>query len=60
MQHLSEVVHVVEAALAGDAVRVRSYTELLAKKLSEEGEQMQAHILRCILHDIPQPTIHAT
>lgn len=57
MQHLSEVAHILTASLAGDTEKVRAYAELLASKLTDDGETRQAHILRCILHDIPQAQI---
>ena len=57
MQHLSEVAHILRAALDGDIEKARSYAELLASKLTDDGEMRQAHILRCILHDIPQPMV---
>lgn len=59
MQHLSEVVHILRAALDGDTERARAYAELLAAKLTDDGATRQAHIVRCILHDIPQPTVSA-
>lgn len=57
MQHVSEVAHILRAALDGDGDRVRDYAELLASKLSDDGETRQAHIVRSILHDIPQTMI---
>lgn len=57
MQHLSEVAHIVQAALDQDEERIHDYTELLSAKLAEDGETRQAHILRSILHDIPQTMI---
>jgi hypothetical protein len=60
MQHISEVARILEAALAGNTAKIRDYAELLASKLADEGETRQAHILRSILHDIPQPQITAS
>lgn len=60
MQHVSEVAHILRAALDGDTARVRAYAELLASKLTDDGETRQAHIMRSILRDIPQPMIAAT
>lgn len=60
MQHLSEVAHILRAALDSDEDRVRGYAELLASKLADDGEARQAHIVRSILHDIPQPMVAAT
>lgn len=49
MKHISEVAHILRAALDNDRERVRSYAELLATKLVEDGEDRQAHILNCVL-----------
>ena len=57
MQHLSEVAHILGAALDGNTQKVRDYADLLASKLADDGETRQAHILRSILHGIPQPQI---
>lgn len=60
MQHLSEVAHILGYALDGNTAKVRDYGEFLASKLTDDGETRQAHILRSILHDIPQPQITAS
>lgn len=60
MQHLSEVAHILQAALNGNVQKVRDYADFLASKLTEDGETRQAHILRSILHDIPQPQVAAS
>lgn len=59
MQHLSEVAHILGYALDGNTAKVRDYGEFLASKLTDDGETRQAHILRSILHGIPQPTVTA-
>lgn len=57
MQHLSEVVHILQAAIDGKPDKACDYAELLATKLTDDGETRQAHILRSIIHNIPQPMI---
>lgn len=60
MKHLSEVAHIVRAAINSDEERVRAYAALLAKKLTEDGEDRQAHIIVSILAGLSEPTVHAS
>lgn len=50
MQHLSEVAHILRAALNNDHDRVRAYAELLITKLHEDGEDRQANVLHTVLY----------
>ena len=50
MKHVSEVAHILKAALDQDVDKARAYAELLVAKLGEDGEDRQAHILNCILY----------
>ncbi len=50
MQHLSEVAHILRAALNQDAEKARGYAELLITKLHEDGEDRQANILHTVLY----------
>lgn len=49
MDHLSEVMQIIEGARRGDMRKVTAYTELLAKKLEEDGDKRAAEGLRRIL-----------
>lgn len=60
MQHLSEVAHILNAAIDGEPQKAIAYAELLASKLAEDGEVRQANILRSIVNGIPQPRVFPT
>lgn len=50
MQHVSEVAHILRAALNDDLDNVHAYAELLITKLHEDGEDRQANILHTVLY----------
>jgi len=49
MEHLSEVMKIIEGAVNADSKKVAAYTELLAKKLEEDGDGRAAQGLRKIV-----------
>lgn len=49
MKHLSEVAHILRAALNDNRDSVHAYAELLITKLHEDGEDRQANILHTVL-----------
>lgn len=49
MDHLSEVMQIIEGARRGDMRKVSAYTELLAKKLEEDGDKRAASGLLRVL-----------
>ncbi len=54
MQHCSEVLVIIRAALDGDETKVRDYANLLADKLESDEEANQAKAIRNILSGVEQ------
>ncbi|TDO06605.1 ATPase family protein associated with various cellular activities (AAA) [Mycobacterium sp. BK086] len=60
MEHLSEVVKILDAALMHDTRKAHSYGELLAAKLEGDCELRQARAVRAVLAKMPGPAIGAS
>lgn len=56
MDHLSEVLKIIEGAMQHNVRKVADYAGLLADKLESEGNTKQATIIRQKLARIPQQT----
>jgi SpoVK/Ycf46/Vps4 family AAA+-type ATPase len=59
MQHVSEVVKILEAAVRHDPRQAISYATLLADKLDKDGEGRQARLLRGVLAKTPAKAVMA-
>lgn len=59
MQHLPEVVKVIEGGLEKDPIKVSRYVELLAGKLDGEGDPASADTLRKALKGVKRSGLHA-
>lgn len=57
MEHLSEVVKIVDAALMHDTDKAIAYANLLASKLDDEKQPRQARALRTVLAKLPNPKV---
>ncbi|MHA3771638.1 AAA family ATPase [Verrucomicrobiota bacterium sgz303538] len=55
LAYLSEVFRIIEGALRLDGVKVRNYAELLAEKLSSDGDSGTAQRIRKLLNDQSSP-----
>lgn len=55
MNHLPEVLKIVDGALNSNRQKVTSYTNLLARKLQEEGDEAAARSLRRVLNNKSRP-----
>lgn len=53
MEHLSEVVKILDAALMHDTDRAKAYANLLAEKLDRDKQPRQARALRTVLAKLP-------
>lgn len=60
MEHLSEVVKILEAALRHDPRKAIDYANLLASKLESQHETRQARTLRTVLAKSPAPAFAAS
>lgn len=59
MEHLSEVVKILDAALMHDVDKATTYGNLLAEKLEHDREPRQARLVRSILAKLPAPQLTA-
>lgn len=57
MEHLSEVVKILDAALMHDTDKATSYANLLASKLDDEHQPRQARALRTVLAKLPSSKV---
>lgn len=60
MEHLSEVVKILDAALMHDTGKATAYGSLLATKLDDDQEYRQARILRSTLAKLPGAEVSAS
>ena len=60
MEHLSEVVKILDAALMHDPTKADAYGQLLAAKLEEDGQPRQARAVRSALSKVPASGISAS
>ena len=60
MEHLSEVVKILDAALMHDPKKADAYGQLLAAKLEEDGQPRQARAVRSALSKVPASGISAS
>ncbi|MCC9178537.1 AAA family ATPase [Arthrobacter sp. zg-Y750] len=60
MEHLSEVVKILEAALRHDPRKAADYASLLVSKLEDEKQGRQANAIRTVLAKTPAPTFAST
>jgi SpoVK/Ycf46/Vps4 family AAA+-type ATPase len=60
VEHLSEVVKILDAALMHDTRKAHSYGELLATKLDGDREVRQARAVRAVLAKMPGPAVGAS
>ncbi|MHA7300860.1 AAA family ATPase [Pseudarthrobacter sp. MDT1-22] len=56
MEHLSEVVKILEAALRHDPHKAINYANLLATKLEDDRNGRQANAIRTVLAKVPTPS----
>lgn len=59
MEHLSEVVKILDAALMHDTEKATSYGNLLASKLEDDRQPRQARALRTVMAKLPNSKITA-
>ncbi len=59
MQHLPEVLKIVQGGLARDPVKVSRYADLLATKLEAEGDTASSDLLRSALQALKVNGLHA-
>ncbi|WP_084423577.1 AAA family ATPase [Rhodococcoides kyotonense] len=57
MEHLSEVVKILDAALMHNTEKAASYANLLASKLDEDRQPRQARAIRSVLAKLPSPVV---
>jgi hypothetical protein len=60
VEHFSEVVKILDAAMLHDPTKASAYGSLLASKLDEDQQLRQARAIRSILAKLPAPTIGAS
>ncbi|MHA3021830.1 AAA family ATPase [Mycobacterium sp. BMJ-28] len=60
MEHLSEVVKILDAALMHDPSKAGAYGQLLAAKLEEDGQGRQARAVRSVLSKVPASGMSAS
>ncbi|MGB3334132.1 MAG: AAA family ATPase [Mycobacterium sp.] len=60
MEHLSEVVKILDAALMHDAEKATAYGTLLASKLDADRQPRQARALRSVLAKLPASQVSAS
>lgn len=63
MEHLSEVVKILDAALMHDTEKATAYANLLASKLDDDKQSRQARAVRTVIAKLPSPQMsgaHAT
>jgi hypothetical protein len=60
VEHLSEVVKILDAALMHDTQKASAYGQLLAAKLDEDQQPRQARAVRSVLAKLPGPSVGAS
>lgn len=60
MEHLSEVVKILDAALMHNTEKASAYANLLASKLDDDRQPRQARAVRSVLAKLPSPEVGAS
>jgi hypothetical protein len=60
VEHLSEVVRILDAALLHDTQKASAYGQLLATKLDQDQQVRQARAVRSVLAKLPGPSVGAS